>query len=532
MRTADAEGYRPFLLLVSLVARNQTGLTRFEAKYGTIGPMIFQFDNSFAKELAGFYAACEPDTIAQAELAYFNEGLSRQLGMPELEDVSYLARLFSGSELPTGAEPIAQAYAGHQFGHFSPQLGDGRAHLLGEVVDSSGQRLDISFKGSGRTPFSRGGDGKAAIGPMLREVLISEAMHALGVSTTRSLAVVATGETVYRDRPLPGAILTRVASSHIRIGTFQYFAAKGEVDKVRRLADYTIQRHYADLQETEQPYLELLGAVCQRQAALLAQWMGLGFIHGVMNTDNMSIAGETIDYGPCAFMEAYDPQAVFSSIDEQGRYAYQNQPGIAQWNLARFAETLLPLLADSETQSIEAATGIIQSFPDAYQQHWLQIMRGKLGLTQQAELADEEDLVLVLQWLHLLETQQVDFTLAWRYLGDAAAGDRSRFDQLFADQSMLNEWLMQYQQRSEKEYAEADRTQQAEAMRQVNPIYIPRNHLVEEALAAASDKGDLRPFKQLMAVLQDPYTEQAAYEQYAQPASAKFMAEFKTFCGT
>ncbi len=324
------------------------------------------FDNSYARELAGFYVQCEPERVPAPELIYFNGGLAGELrlGLDGADSVA-LAEIFSGNRLLEGATPIAQAYAGHQFGHFSPRLGDGRALLIGEVVDSNGQRRDIAFKGSGKTPFSRRGDGKAAIGPMLREVLIGEAMHALGIPTTRALAVVSTGEQVMRERPLPGATLTRIADSHLRVGTFEFFAAHGTVEQVAKLAEYTIARHHPELADADDRALGLLRAIAERQAALIAQWMQVGFIHGVMNTDNMSLAGETIDYGPCAFMETYNPRTVFSSIDEAGRYAYDKQPRIARWNLARFAETLLPLIAPEQERAIELATEVIDAFPGA-----------------------------------------------------------------------------------------------------------------------------------------------------------------------
>ena len=389
------------------------------------------FDNTFARELPGCYAAWKPATAPAPALLFLNRGLADELGL----DAADLAgpegaALFAGNTLPEGAEPLAQAYAGHQFGGFSPQLGDGRALLLGEVIDRRGQRRDIAFKGSGRTPFSRGGDGKAAVAPMLREVLIGEAMHALGIPSTRALAVVATGELVYREAALPGAILTRVAASHLRVGTFQFFAARGEIDKLRLLAEYTIARHDPALAGTPGRHLALLRAVAGRQARLVAQWMNVGFIHGVMNTDNMTISGETIDYGPCAFMEAYDPATVFSSIDHGGRYAYGNQPHIARWNLARLAEALLPLMADGDDeaavqQAVADVTAVIDAFPAWYAEALLQGQRAKLGLQRAAD--DVGDTALAEDWLALLQQHGVDFTLAWRRLADAAAGDAQPF---------------------------------------------------------------------------------------------------------
>ncbi len=492
----------------------------------------FSFDNTYIRDLPGFYAPWQPEPVAAPALLYLNSVLADDLCLDlGSYDSSGLADLFSGKRLPEGAEPIAQAYAGHQFGHFNPELGDGRALIIGEVNDSQGRRFDIAFKGSGRTPFSRSGDGKAAIGPMLREVLIAEAMHALGVPTTRSLAVVGTGETVYRDEELPGAVLTRVAASHIRVGTFEFFAARDEYDKVKRLADYTIARHVPELIETENRYLAFLRAVILQQADLVAQWMSFGFIHGVMNTDNMSIAGETIDYGPCAFMEAYDPVAVFSSIDRHGRYAYQNQPRIAQWNLTRFAETLLFLFADDESQAVELATQEINEFPRLYQQQWLQRMRAKLGLSDISVEKDESDLALIEGWLNLLHEQKVDFTLAWRYLADAVERKYSELQMLFREQAPLESWLLQWHARCAEEQ-NVQMQVRAEAMRKVNPWLIPRNHLVEKALAAASDDNNLKPFERLLAALQQPYTENPHFSGFAEPAPGSFTASYQTFCGT
>lgn len=489
------------------------------------------FDNTYARDLSGFYEPCQPAAVPAPELLFFNHGLAEELrlGLAD-QDAATLAAMFSGNALPEGAQPIAQAYAGHQFGQFNPQLGDGRALLIGEVVDIHGQRRDIALKGSGRTPFSRRGDGKAAVGPMLREVLVGEAMHALGIPTTRALAVVATGEPVYRERTLPGAILTRVAASHLRVGTFQYFASHGTEEQVRRLADYAIARHYPELVDADDRYLGLLRAVAERQAALVAQWLHVGFIHGVMNTDNMAIPGETIDYGPCAFMEAYDPRAVFSSIDEMGRYAYEAQPRIARWNLARLAETLLPLIAEDEGRAIELATGVIDGFMARHRHHWLMGLRAKLGLAGQVEDGDRIDTALGESWLDLLQAQQVDYTLAWRRLSDAAAGDEAPLRALFSGQPGLDRWLERWRTRCAAEAGGV--TDRAAAMRRVNPWLIPRNHRVEEALAAASDAGDLAPFGQLLAALRRPFDEDPANARYAEPAPGAFMAEFRTFCGT
>jgi uncharacterized protein YdiU (UPF0061 family) len=488
------------------------------------------FDNSYARDLPGFYEPCRPASVPAPELLFFNRGLAEELnlGLDDQDPVA-LAAMFSGNALPEGAQPIAQAYAGHQFGQFNPQLGDGRALLIGEVVDRHGQRRDIALKGSGRTPFSRRGDGKAAVGPMLREVLVGEAMHALGIPTTRALAVVATGEPVHRERTLPGAILTRVAASHLRVGTFQYFAAHGTPAMLRQLADYAIARHYPELAGTGDRYLGFLRAVAERQAALIARWLHVGFIHGVMNTDNMAIPGETIDYGPCAFMEAYDPRAVFSSIDEMGRYAYDAQPRIARWNLARLAETLLPLIADDEGRAIELATGVLDAFPGRYQHHWLAGLRAKLGLPGQGD--DGADTALGEGWLDLLHAQQVDFTLAWRRLADAAEGNEAPLRALFSGQPGLDRWLERWRARCAAKAAGAAPARAA-AMRRVNPWLIPRNHRVEEALAAATDDGDLAPFEKLLNALRRPFDEDPALARYAEPATGAFMAEFRTFCGT
>ena len=492
------------------------------------------FDNTYARDLPGFYEPWQPATVRQPVLLFFNRGLAEELRLGlEGQDDTALANLFAGNTLPEGAQPIAQAYAGHQFGHFNPQLGDGRALLIGEVIDRMGQRRDIAFKGSGRTPFSRRGDGKAAVGPMLREVLIGEAMHALGIPTTRALAVVATGEPVFRERTLPGAILTRVAASHLRVGTFQYFAAHGSPEQVRRLADYAIARHYPEARQADRPYLAFLSAVADRQAALIARWMHVGFIHGVMNTDNMGIPGESIDFGPCAFMEAYDPRAVFSSIDEMGRYAYAEQPGIARWNLARLAETLLPLIDVNEGHAITLTTEVIDAFPERYQHHWLAGLRAKLGLSGQVASGDAADTALGESWLDLLHAQGVDFTLAWRRLGDAAEGFDAPLRALFPGQPGLDRWLQRWRERCAAEDAGADRAAlRAEAMRRVNPWLIPRNHRVEEALDAASDSGDLRPFESLLNALQRPFDENPALARHAEPAPGEFMAQFRTFCGT
>ena len=498
---------------------------------------MFTFDNTYARDLEGFYVAWKPQAAPAPGLVHFDAALAADLGL-DLAGLpaATLAEIFSGNALPEGAEPLAQAYAGHQFGGFSPQLGDGRALLVGEVVDRHGQRRDIAFKGSGRTPFARGGDGKAALGPMLREVLVSEGMHALGIPTTRALAVVTTGASVYREGALPGAVLTRVAASHLRVGTFQFFAARDEVERVRRLATYAIARHYPELAQDAHPARALLLAVIERQAALVAQWMNVGFIHGVMNTDNMTISGETIDYGPCAFMEAYDPAAVFSSIDEHGRYAYANQPAIAQWNLARLAETLLPLLHDDREEAIRIATQAVTGFGARYAEHLLRGQRAKLGLVASAD-DEPDDVSLVDEWLALLQAHRVDFTLAWRHLADAAAGNDAFLRAHIADTAALDAWLIRWRRRCAADDARAGMEaypaveRRAAAMRRVNPYVIPRNQHVEEALAAATG-GDLRPFARLLAAVRRPFDDDADQAPYALPAPAEITASYRTFCGT
>ena len=467
--------------------------------------MTIAFDHSYARDLPGTYLRVAPDAAPAPRLLVLNQPLAADLGLILTEDQA--RDWFSGAALPQGADPIAQAYAGHQFGGFSPQLGDGRAHLLGEVVTPRG-RVDIQLKGSGRTPFSRGGDGKAAIGPMLREYLISEFMAAAGVPTTRSLAVVATGEEIWRETKLPGAVLARVAASHLRVGTFQFFASRGEGDKVKALADYAIARHYPDLAGAESPYLAFLDAVIARQARLIAQWMGLGFIHGVMNTDNMAISGETIDYGPCAFMEDYAPGTVFSSIDHQGRYAYANQPLILGWNLARLAETLVPLLDADRNAAIDLANDRLTGIAALYRADWLAVMRQKLGLVGE----DEGDAQLADDLMTAIEG--ADWTLTFRRLADEAA-----LRPLFTGFTRMDAWLTRWRARA------GDGA--ARRLAQVNPAVIPRNHQVEAALTAATT-GDMAPFHALLSAIQAPFTEA---EPFMLPAPTGF-GQYVTFCGT
>lgn len=473
----------------------------------------------FFRELPELAVRWQAETFPELRLLVLNERLAEQLGL----DATWLRssdglRLLSGNLVPSGAAPVAQAYAGHQFGGFVPRLGDGRALLLGELVDNDGRLRDIHLKGSGATPFARGGDGLAAVGPMLREYIVSEAMHALGVPTTRSLAVVGTGRPVHRETTLPGAVLTRVASSHLRVGSFQYAAATGNKDLLRRLADHAIARHHPSAANADRPYLALFEAVVAAQAALIAQWMLIGFVHGVMNTDNTTISGETIDYGPCAFMEAYDPDTVFSSIDFWGRYAYGNQPAIAGWNLARFAETLLPLLSDSTEEAIALAEQSFGVFHARYDAVWACGMRTKLGVS--TDIDAEFTTALVDELLLLLKQNHVDYTSFFRQLGQAARGNVEPTRGLFMDLAGFDAWLARWQALGPD----------ADAMDRTNPIYIPRNHLVEEALTAATD-GELAPLEQLLAAVTQPYAERPGLERYATPAPEDF-GKYQTFCGT
>ncbi|MEX0730066.1 MAG: YdiU family protein [Aquisalimonadaceae bacterium] len=476
-----------------------------------------------------FYERFTPEPVTSPRLVGFNRPLAEELGFDaQALAKEQAARYFSGNALPPGVEPLAQAYAGHQFGGFVPRLGDGRAVLLGEVVDRHGRLRDIQLKGAGRTPFSRGGDGRAPLGPVLREYVVSEAMHAMGIPTTRSLAAVTTGQRVYRETALPGAVLTRVAASHIRVGTFQYFAARGDVEGLRVLAEHVIERHYphlADVAEDQRP-LALIAAVQERQAALVAKWMSVGFIHGVMNTDNVSVSGETIDYGPCAFMDVYDPGTVFSSIDQHGRYAYGNQPGIAQWNMARLAETLLPLIDDSQEKAVEPANELIQRFPEQYQAACLVEMRAKLGLARE----EEGDFELAESLLKAMHAGRADFTLTFRRLSACAespAADPALLALFERPESVL-EWLRRWRERLAVEArSPADI---AERMGAVNPLYIPRNHLVEQMIEAAEDD-DFAAFEALNEVLARPFTVQPGRERHEQPAAAHEQV-FRTFCGT
>jgi len=477
------------------------------------------FDNSYARLPERFFARVEPTRVASPALIRVNAALARELGLdPSLLDAEVLA----GNRLPPGAEPIAQAYSGHQFGQFSGTLGDGRAILLGEVVGADGRRHDIQLKGSGLTPFSRRGDGRAALGPVLREYLIGEAMHALGVPTTRALAAVTTGERVYRERPLPGAVLTRVASSHIRVGTFQYFASKGDAEGVRILADYTIARHYP---EHAGDYRGFFAAVLSRQCELVARWLQIGFIHGVMNTDNMAISGETIDYGPCAFMDTYDPATVYSSIDESGRYAYARQPRIAAWNLSRLAEALLPLLGETQEAAIEWAEAAIGSFGQQFEQAFLAGLRRKVGLETQQE-GDES---LVRDLLRHMQEGSADWTLTFRALADAAEGNEIAARALFSPGAAWDGWAERWRARLAREPGEP--AVRAAALRARNPLYMPRNHLVEAALRAAVEEGDYQPFEALLDVITSPFEHRPGLERFTLPPRPEERV-LATFCGT
>jgi serine/tyrosine/threonine adenylyltransferase len=489
-----------------------------------VNPQI-NFDNSFARSLEGFFKSCQAEHAVAPKLLQFNHALAEELGLdPIALDSEAGLAIFSGNAAPEGSEPLAQAYAGHQFGGFSPQLGDGRALLLGEVIDTQQRRRDIQLKGSGRTPFSRGGDGLAAIGPVLREYLVGEGMYALGVPTTRALAAVATGKHVYREIALPGAILTRIAASHIRVGTFQYAGARGDILKVRELADYAIQRHYPDTADAENPYLAFFAAVADAQAALVARWMNIGFIHGVMNTDNMTISGETIDYGPCAFMDKYAASTVFSSIDQYGRYAYANQPEILTWNLARLAETLIPHVDTKKERAIELLTETIECIQPLYESYWLTGMRAKIGLTTE-DILDQE---LINDLLKVMEAGHADFTLTFRRLSQALRGDSDAVRNLFKEPDAFDAWAERWQKRLEQEEVATETTTQA--MDRVNPIYIPRNHKVEEALAAAVNQ-DMTPFSKLLEVVSHPFEEVTGNEAYAEPAPDT-NRPYQTFCGT
>ncbi len=491
------------------------------------------FNNRYVSLGERFYVKTSPLPVADPVLIKFNENLAEMLGLSlaSLNSVDGAA-IFSGNYMPDGAEPLAMAYAGHQFGSFNPQLGDGRAILLGEIDTAEGESFNVQLKGSGRTFYSRGGDGRAALGPILREYLVSEAMEKLGVPTTRALAAVTTGEEVTRERLLPGGIITRIASSFVRIGTFEYFAAKGDAESIQQLADFVIARNYPQAAEAANPYVELLKSIVDRQAILIAQWMQLGFIHGVMNTDNMSVAGETIDYGPCAFMDAYAHDQVFSSIDRNGRYSYSNQPIIGQWNLTRLAETLLPLLAKDTTSAIDLAKDILNTYVESYQKNWLLGMRLKCGLLIPPDTAASDDKALIEELFDIMATNNADFTLTFYYLTQSAIqtlGQDSEIRGLFDRSKQFDSWAIKWRKRlsEDKQSDEERRTM----MRAVNPVYIPRNHQIEAAIRAAEDRNDFSVFHELHEVLQNPYIQQQGKDRYMRPPELD-EAVTQTFCGT
>lgn len=483
--------------------------------------MPIPFDNSYARLPERFFSRVHPAQVPDPKLIRVNRALAEELGMDAawLESAEGVAML-AGNVVAEGSEPIAQAYAGHQFANFVPQLGDGRAILLGEVVDAKGRRRDVQLKGSGRTAFSRGGDGKAALGPVLREYLVSEAMTALGVPSTRALAAVTTGEMVQRETPLPGGVLTRVAASHIRVGTFQYFAAREDEEALRLLVGECLRRHYPEVAEAENPALALLESVIQAQASLISKWMGLGFIHGVMNTDNVAISGETIDYGPCAFMDAFHPQCVFSAIDRNARYAWGNQPAICQWNLTRLAETLLPLLAESEDEAVSLAESALEGFVDAFRSNYLAVFRAKLGLPEDVD--EDGGMGFIKETLDTLAEQHVDFTLFFRHLTRVAGGgDVATLVALFDSKERGGEWLAQWRSLGRLD---------VKAMRSANPILIPRNHRVEEAIQGGL-KGDFSVFHRLVEAWAEPFAERVEFSDLEASPLPHERVE-RTFCGT
>lgn len=486
--------------------------------------IAFPFDNSYATLPARFFAEQPPSPVTEPGIIRINESLATLLGL----DIDVLksddgAAVFAGNALPGGAQPISLAYAGHQFGGWVPRLGDGRAVLLGEIVGSDGVRRDIQLKGSGPTPFSRGGDGRAALGPVLREYVVSEAMHAMGIPTTRALAAATTGDRVFREAALPGAVLTRVAASHVRVGTFQFFLGGGDMEGLRTLADYVIERHYPDAAASDQPYLALLNGVIERQSALVAKWFGVGFIHGVMNTDNTSISGETIDYGPCAFMDTYHPDTVYSSIDHQGRYAFSNQPGILQWNLAQLAQCLLPLMAENPEDAVPAAQSAVDRMPGLFENALADVMGAKLGLAEPGT----DDLNLAFDLLQAMAEGRADFTNTFRGLSDAVDGAGPR--ELFADPAAFDAWAEAWRKRLAED-GEAPETAKAR-MDGANPAVIPRNHLVEAAIRAAEDRNDFTPFHALVDEVVRPFDPRDAGSKYTRPPEAHEVVR-QTFCGT
>jgi uncharacterized protein YdiU (UPF0061 family) len=492
------------------------------------------FTNQYVTLGDKFYVKTRPTPVAAPALIKFNKALADDMGL-SADDLSSQdgVNIFAGNLVPGGAEPLAMAYAGHQFGNFVPQLGDGRAVLLGDMAGPDGVCFDIHLKGSGRTFYSRNGDGRAALGPVLREYLVSEAMAKLGVPTTRALAAVTTGEDVARERLLPGGIITRVAMSFVRVGTFEYFSAREDVESIRKLADYVIERNYPQVRESEQPYVALLQAVVDGQAALIARWMQLGFIHGVMNTDNMSIAGETIDYGPCAFMDAYDHDRVYSAIDRGGRYAYSNQPSIGLWNLTRLAESLLPLLAESPDAAVEVAQAVLKTYAETCHQAWLAGMRAKCGLSIVAGTSkSDSDKDLIEALFNMMAANNADFTLVFFYLSllnEEPSERDNEMRRIFDDPAQFDDWVVKWRERVGEDKV-SDAARQA-SMQAVNPVYIPRNHQIEAAIRAAEDYGDFSVFHDLHAVLQHPFTQQEGKDRYMQPPEPDEVVR-QTFCGT
>ena len=489
---------------------------------------MFTFDNTYARLPDHFFARVPPAKAREPRLVKINRALAELLGVDSAKlDAPEIAEMLAGNAPPEGADPIALAYAGHQFGHFVPQLGDGRAILLGEVVGVDGQRRDIQLKGAGRTPFSRGGDGRAALGPVLREYVVSEAMAALGIPTTRALAAVTTGEPVYREQVLPGAVITRVAASHMRVGTFEFFAAREDKAALATLATYALSRHYPEAAGRGNDALALLERVIDAQASHVARWLGVGFVLGVMNTDNTSISGETIDYGPCAFLDEYDPNKRFSSIDHHGRYAFANQPRIALWNLTRLAEALLPLLADDEQGAIGLAKERLEKFPERFETAYGRVLRAKIGLTRE----EDGDPELASSLLGLLASSGVDFTIFFRRLCTAAADSKKDAEvaSLFGESGVFFDWAEGWRRRLAKEDVAPDA--RASAMRLANPAFIPRNHRIEEMISAAVQRGDFAPFETLVLVLGKPYEDQPDFAHLAEPPRHEERVR-ETFCGT
>lgn len=492
-----------------------------------------QFSNRYLSLGADFYQQCNPTPVSAPSLIKFNQELANDLGLSlQHEDSQSLANLFSGNVVDESSQPLAMAYAGHQFGHFNPQLGDGRAIYLGELKHIDGSIKDIQLKGSGRTPYSRNGDGRSALGPVLREYLLSESMYRLDVPTTRALAAVLTGEQVFREGMKPSAVMTRVASSFIRVGSFQFFAMQNNLESIKALSDYVIERNYSELKEVDNPYLALLEAVVLRQATLIAKWTQLGFIHGVMNTDNMSVAGETIDYGPCAFMDHFAHNQVYSSIDHQGRYAYNQQPNIGIWNLSRFAETLLPLITDDTDEAVQLAQTTLEKYVSHYAEEWLNGFRKKCGLTVIGHEKVNDDKVLLESLLNIMHENQADFSLTFYYLSrlnQEVDEQDEKLHALFTQNKEIESWLQQWRRRTALENTSDDERQIN--MQTINPVYIPRNHQVEKVIRAAEDNNDFEPFHKLYEILQKPYEYQQGKDEYMQPPKPEEVVQ-QTFCGT